>query len=155
VKFADGFVGGYWLDPVEGEGFGFVLFETKDQARRSTPPVSSRSAPGVAIRSVDVVAPPARDWYALFEAWGFQYQTLHVSLSIRSENNLVLLTLKEVIPLHFAIQPLDWNSKVVRALLSFGSQQVAVSRVQPVTVSMCDRYMPPAVQRGIPSGRFR
>jgi hypothetical protein len=78
-----------------------------------------------------------------------------VSLSIRSENNLVLLTLKGVIPLHFTIQPLDWNSKVVRAVLSFGSQQVAVSRVQSVTVSMWDRYMPPAVQGGIPSGRFR
>ena len=107
------------------------------------------------LQRVNVVAPPVRDWSALFEEWGFQYQTLHVSLSIRSETNLVLLTLKEVIPLHFSIQPLDANSKVVRALLSFGSRQVAVSRVQPVTVSMWDRYMPPAVQRGIPSGHLR
>jgi hypothetical protein len=54
VKSAEGFVGGYWLDPVDGAGFGFVLFETEDQARRSTPPASSWSAPGVTIRSVDI-----------------------------------------------------------------------------------------------------
>jgi hypothetical protein len=54
VKSAEGFVGGYWLDPVDGEGFALVLFETEDQARRSTPPVSSWSAPGVSIRTVDV-----------------------------------------------------------------------------------------------------
>lgn len=54
VKSAQGFVGGYWLDPVDGQGFGFVLFETEDQARRSTLPASGWSAPGVAIRSVDI-----------------------------------------------------------------------------------------------------
>ena len=45
VRSAEGFVGGYWLDPVDGQGFGFVLFETEDQARRSTPPGSSRAPP--------------------------------------------------------------------------------------------------------------
>lgn len=49
---AKGFVRGYWLDPVDGEGFGFVLFETEEQARRATPP--EWSAPGVTILGVDV-----------------------------------------------------------------------------------------------------
>ena len=106
-----------------------------------------------ALQRVNVVAPPSKDWVALFAAWG--NETPHVSLSIRGQN-LVLLTLKEVIPLHLGIQVLDVNSKsLVRALLSFGGQQVAVSRVQPVTVSEWDRYMPPSVQRGIPSVRPR
>jgi hypothetical protein len=54
VKAAEGFVGGYWVDPVDGQGFGFVLFETEDQARRSTPPAAGWSAPGVVIRNVDI-----------------------------------------------------------------------------------------------------
>jgi hypothetical protein len=106
------------------------------------------------LQRVNVVAPPSEDWVALFAAWWLP--NLHVSLSIRSENNLVLLSLKEVIPLHFSIQGLDASSsKLLRALLCFGSQQVAVARVQPVTVSKWDRYMPPSVLRGIPSGRLR
>jgi hypothetical protein len=54
VKASDGFVGGYWVDPVDGEGFGFVLFDTAEQARRATPPEAAWSAPGVTIRGVDV-----------------------------------------------------------------------------------------------------
>lgn len=54
VRSAEGFVGGYWLDPVEGEGFGFVLFETEEQARHATPPASDWSAPGVMVLGVDI-----------------------------------------------------------------------------------------------------
>jgi hypothetical protein len=54
VKAAAGFVAGYWVDPVDGEGFGFVLFDTADQARQASPPASNWSAPGVTIRRVDV-----------------------------------------------------------------------------------------------------
>jgi len=54
VTSAEGFVGGYWLDPVDGEGAGFVLFQTEEQARRATPPQSSWSAAGVTILNVDV-----------------------------------------------------------------------------------------------------
>src|SRR5262245_6462886 len=54
VLSAKGFVRGYWLDPVDGEGFGFVLFETEDQARGATPPASDWSAPGVTILGADV-----------------------------------------------------------------------------------------------------
>ena len=53
IKSAVGFISGYWLDPVDGEGFGFVLFETEEQARQSTPPVISWSAPGVTIDNVE------------------------------------------------------------------------------------------------------
>lgn len=54
IKSARGFIGGYWLDPVQDEGFGFVLFETEEEARGATPPQSDWSAPGVKILSVDV-----------------------------------------------------------------------------------------------------
>ena len=54
VKAAEGFVAGYWVDPVDSEGFGFVLFETADQARQAVPPASNWSAPGVTIRRTDV-----------------------------------------------------------------------------------------------------
>jgi hypothetical protein len=54
VRSADGFVGGYWLDPVDRQGFGFVLFQTEEQARRATPPQSEWAAPGVSILGVDV-----------------------------------------------------------------------------------------------------
>jgi hypothetical protein len=54
VKSAEGFKGGYWLDPVDGDGTGFVLFDTQEQARRATPPQTSWSAPGVTIVSVEI-----------------------------------------------------------------------------------------------------
>lgn len=54
VTSAEGFLRGYWLDPVDTEGFGFVLFDTREQAVRATPPISDWSAPGVTIVGVDV-----------------------------------------------------------------------------------------------------
>jgi hypothetical protein len=54
VRAAPGFVAGYWVDPVDRQGFGFVLFETEEQALKATPPATSWSAPGVAIVRVDV-----------------------------------------------------------------------------------------------------
>ena len=52
VRSASGFVAGYWLEPAEGEGFSFVLFETEEEAREAAPPVSSWAAPGIAITGV-------------------------------------------------------------------------------------------------------
>ena len=54
VTSARGFARGYWLDPVDGKGFGFLLFKTEEQARRTTPPLADWSAPGVTILGVDV-----------------------------------------------------------------------------------------------------
>jgi hypothetical protein len=42
------------VDPVDRQGFGFVLFETEEQALKATPPATTWSAPGVAIVRVDV-----------------------------------------------------------------------------------------------------
>ncbi len=53
VKAADGFRGGYWLDPAGGRGLGFLLFDTNDQAR-SASAVENWTAPGVTIDSVEV-----------------------------------------------------------------------------------------------------
>jgi len=54
VKAAEGFVGGYWLDPANGEGFGLVLFDTAEHAERVKPPTFDWSGPGVTIHGVDV-----------------------------------------------------------------------------------------------------
>jgi hypothetical protein len=54
VKAAEGFIAGYWLDPVDGEGFGFVLFDTEEQARKAALPASRWSAPGVTVRGVEI-----------------------------------------------------------------------------------------------------
>ena len=54
VRTAPGFVAGYWVDPVDRQGFGFVLFETEEQALNATPPATAWSAPGVVIVRVDV-----------------------------------------------------------------------------------------------------
>lgn len=54
VAASEGFVAGYWLEPVDGTGMGFVLFETRDQAVAAMPPCADWSAPGVTIHKVDV-----------------------------------------------------------------------------------------------------
>jgi hypothetical protein len=53
VRSARGFVAGYWLEPADGHGLSIVLFETEEQARQTTPPVSSWAAPGVTISGVE------------------------------------------------------------------------------------------------------
>jgi hypothetical protein len=53
VRAASGLVAGYWLEPADGRGFSIVLFETEEQAREATPPVSSWAAPGIAITDVE------------------------------------------------------------------------------------------------------
>ena len=54
VKAAPGFVAGYWVDPVDRQGFGFLLFETEEQALSATPPATAWRVPGVTILRVDV-----------------------------------------------------------------------------------------------------
>jgi hypothetical protein len=54
VRSSEGFVTSYWLDPADGEGFGFVLFETEDQALRATPPMTPWPAPGIKALNVDL-----------------------------------------------------------------------------------------------------
>jgi hypothetical protein len=54
VRAASGFVAGYWMDPVDGQGFGFLLFDTEEQAFAATPPATAWSAPGVTILRTDV-----------------------------------------------------------------------------------------------------
>lgn len=54
IRSAPGFIVGYWLEPVDGRGFSFVVFETEEQARQSAPPASDWAAPGVSINEVDV-----------------------------------------------------------------------------------------------------
>ena len=51
VAAAPGFQGGYWMEPVAGEGFGIVLFDDADHARPLTAD-DFWQAPGVQIRSI-------------------------------------------------------------------------------------------------------
>jgi hypothetical protein len=53
LRSAPGFVAGYWLEPVDGRGFSFVVFESEEEARRSAPPAGDWAAPGVTIDGVD------------------------------------------------------------------------------------------------------
>lgn len=53
VRSAAGFVAGYWLEPADGQGFSIVMFETEEQARAATPPVSGWTAPGITITGVE------------------------------------------------------------------------------------------------------
>ena len=54
VRAAPGFVAGYWLEPAQGQGFGFVVFETAEQAAAAMPPSASWATPGVVIEGVEV-----------------------------------------------------------------------------------------------------
>ena len=53
IRSAEGLVAGYWVDPVDGKGLGFLVFDTEEHARRSTPPQTSWAAPGVTIHNVE------------------------------------------------------------------------------------------------------
>ena len=53
LRSAAGFVAGYWLEPVDGQGFSIVLFETEEQAREAAPPDNGWAAPGVDITGVE------------------------------------------------------------------------------------------------------
>jgi hypothetical protein len=54
IRSAPGFAGGYWLEPVDGRGFSFVVFETEEEARQAAPPTGDWAAPGVSIDAVDL-----------------------------------------------------------------------------------------------------
>jgi hypothetical protein len=101
-------------------------------------------------RRVNLVAPPDQGWLSLFNQWASTYN-LHVSISIRSGNDVVLI-LKEVTPLHLSISVLDGTDfKTAKALISIRGEQVVFARARPVVASRWDRYMPASVWRGIPS----
>jgi hypothetical protein len=54
LRTSPGFVAGYWVDPVDRQGFGFLLFDTEEHALKAMPPATDWSAPGVTIVRVDV-----------------------------------------------------------------------------------------------------
>ncbi len=54
LRSAPGLVAGYWVDPADRQGFGFLLFETEAQARAATPPTAAWSAPGVTILRTEI-----------------------------------------------------------------------------------------------------
>jgi hypothetical protein len=54
VRSAPGFVAGYWLEPVDQQGFALLLFDTEEQARDAVPPATGWDAPGVTITDTEV-----------------------------------------------------------------------------------------------------
>ena len=53
VKASAGFIAGYWLEPKDGKGFSFVVFESEDQARKVAPPVGTSPTAGVTVVTVE------------------------------------------------------------------------------------------------------
>ncbi|HEY1304086.1 MAG TPA: hypothetical protein VGF24_11085 [Vicinamibacterales bacterium] len=105
------------------------------------------------LNRVNAVAPPGPDWMTLFNEWSLK-QSLHVSLTIR-QGNVIVLRLNDVIPLYFGVKALDMTgSNTARALMSFGSRQSVVAMVQPVIVPSLDRYLPASVRNGTPLQRI-
>lgn len=54
ITSAPGFVAGHWLEPVDGNGFAMILFESEAQARAAVPPRSGWTAPGVTIQGAGI-----------------------------------------------------------------------------------------------------
>src|ERR1017187_10461230 len=54
VRATPSFVAEYWVDTIDRQGFGFLLFETEEQALKATPPANMLPAPGVEFLRVDV-----------------------------------------------------------------------------------------------------
>jgi hypothetical protein len=54
IQSAPGFKSGYWVDPVDGQDFGFLIFETEMQAIAATLPKADWSTPGVSILRTEV-----------------------------------------------------------------------------------------------------
>jgi hypothetical protein len=53
VSASPGFVAGYWLEPADGQGMSFGVFDTEDHARQAAPPAGASPTPGVTIASVE------------------------------------------------------------------------------------------------------
>jgi len=54
VRAAPGLVAGYWIDPADGRGLGFLVFDTEANARKSAPPNANwTGAPGVRIHGTE------------------------------------------------------------------------------------------------------
>jgi hypothetical protein len=54
VSSRPGFVHGYWLDPIAGEGHAYVFFDTEEHARAKAPAVGDRRHGGPPIKAVSV-----------------------------------------------------------------------------------------------------
>ena len=54
IRSAPGVVAGHWVDPEDGRGLGFIVFDTEENARQATPPAVRWEAPGVTIQSVEI-----------------------------------------------------------------------------------------------------
>jgi hypothetical protein len=54
VSSRPGFVHGYWLDPIDGEGHAYVFFDTEEHARAKAPAVGDRRHGGPPIKAVSV-----------------------------------------------------------------------------------------------------
>ena len=53
VSAAPGFVAGYWLEPADGRGVSFGVFDTEEHARQTAPPAGASPTPAVTIESVE------------------------------------------------------------------------------------------------------
>lgn len=54
ITSAPGYAAGYWLEPVDGRGFSFLIFATEEQAQQAAESMDSWSAPGVSVDGVEI-----------------------------------------------------------------------------------------------------
>ena len=54
VSAAPGFVAGYWLEPVDGQGLSIIVFESEDAARAAAPEPGPGPNPGVTMETVEI-----------------------------------------------------------------------------------------------------
>jgi hypothetical protein len=54
ITSSPGFLSGYWLEPIDGQGFSMILFDTEEHARSGLAPLSDTAAPGVTIDAVEI-----------------------------------------------------------------------------------------------------
>ena len=54
IRTTPGFLEGHWVDPEDGNGFGFLLFESREAAEAGTPPNDDWTAPGVQFTSTKI-----------------------------------------------------------------------------------------------------
>ena len=81
---------------------------------------------------VNVVAPPSEDWVALFAAWGIPNASRVPIYPQREQPGPPETERGHSSAFQYSGSRLDTRSLLVRALLSFESRQVAVTRVPPV-----------------------
>ena len=97
---------------------------------------------------IDVVAPSSVEWQSFMKVLDSLPLTAGPisALHIRQANGVMLVSVTNVTPLYFKVQPFGAAGKVMKVLVSFGYQMSLLALVKTVTVSLLDTYLPANVR---------